>query len=100
MLHLVDVSPLAVDEPVKSFDTINEELRKYNPELMERPIVAVATKTDSLDDPDRLDSFRDHCREAGIPFFAISSATHEGVGSLLDYVSSKLEELVEHATVS
>ena len=95
LLHLVDVSPLAQDEPVKSFETINEELRKYNPELMERPIVAVATKTDALDDPARLDSFSEHCRGKGIPFFAISSATHGGVDRLLDYVSSKLEKLVE-----
>ena len=93
LLHLVDVSPLAVDEPAKSFVTINEELRKYNPELMERFLVAVATKTDALDEPERLERLKEYCREAGYPFFAVSSATHEGVDRLLDFVSRKLIDL-------
>jgi GTP-binding protein len=95
LLHLVDVSPLAQDEPVNSFTTINEELRKYNPELMERLLVAVATKTDALEDNARLESFRDFCRENGYPFFEISSATHKGVDRLLDFVSRKLMEIKE-----
>lgn len=96
LLHLVDVSPLAQDEPVKSFVTINEELRKYNPGLMDRPVVAVATKTDALEDEARLGRFRDFCRENGYPFFAVSSATHEGVDALLDFVSRKLMEMTEY----
>lgn len=93
LLHLVDVSPLNREEPVKAFVTINEELRLHNPELMERLQVAVATKTDILEDPERLESFREHCLDEGVPFFAISAATHEGVDALLSFVSEKVEEL-------
>jgi len=96
LLHLVDVSPLSVDDPIRSFETVNEELRKYNPELMEREMVAVATKIDSLD-PDtgeeRLQAFREHCRDKGYKLFEVSSATHDGVNRMLDYVSLKLEEM-------
>ena len=95
LLHLVDVSPLAVEDPVKSFVTINDELHKHNPELMERFLVAVATKVDALEDQERLERLKEHCREAGYPFFAISSATHDGVDRLLDFVSQKLIELKE-----
>lgn len=93
LLHLVDVSPLSQEDPVNSFTTINEELRKHNPELMDRFLVAVATKVDSVDDPARLENLRGYCMEEGYPFFAISSATHEGVDKLLDFVSRKIIEL-------
>ncbi len=93
LMHLVDLSPLAEGEPAENFHTINEELRKYNPELMERFMVAVATKLDALEDEGRVDRLRDYCKENGYPFFAISSATHEGVDKLVDFVAGKLEEL-------
>jgi len=93
LLHLVDISPLAQAEPVESFKTINEELRKHNPELMERMMVAVATKADALEDEARVKRFKDFCKKQKIPFYAISSATHEGVDKLLDFVSKKLMDM-------
>jgi GTP-binding protein len=90
MLHLVVAS--YEGEP-KITVTINEELRRHNPELMERYIVAVATKVDALEEEERLTGFREYCEDNDYPFFAISAATHEGVDKLLDFVSKKLEEL-------
>ena len=93
LLHLVDVSPLAEGEPVENFKTINDELRKHNPELMERFLVAVATKMDACVDEGRVLRLQDYCKKKKYPFFAISSATHEGVDRLVDFVAVKLEEL-------
>jgi GTPase len=93
LLHLVDVSPLTEGEPVKNFHTINDELRKHNPELMERFLVAAATKMDACEDEGRVKRLQDYCDEKKYPFFAISSATHEGVDRLVDFVAMKLAEL-------
>jgi GTP-binding protein len=95
LLHLVDVSMLAQDDPVKNFTTVNEELRLHNPELMDRYMVPVATKIDILEDKDRLTAFRDHCKKNGYKFFAISSATRDGVDKLVEFVSKKLEKMKE-----
>ena len=91
LLHLVEVTPFAGD-PVENFVLINEELRKYNPELMNRFMVAVATKIDAGDEL-RIASLRNHCIKEGYPFFAISAVTHEGVEKLVDFAAEKLEEL-------
>ena len=40
------MDPLENEDPVASFHIINEELRKYNEELLKRPMVVVATKMD------------------------------------------------------
>jgi len=95
LLHLVDVSEFAPEEPVKAFEAINRELKQHNPELMERTMVAVATKLDIISDETRLDAFRSHCEKRGIKFFAISAATRTGLEELLGYVSDEVEAMRE-----
>lgn len=57
ILHLVDVSSLAGRNPVEDYEILNRELANYNQDLAERPQIVVATKTDALDEPERLEIF-------------------------------------------
>jgi GTP-binding protein len=90
LLHLVDVSSLSVRETVADYETVNRELQSYKPELAERPQFVVATKIDALDEVERLTSLKERALNDGRPFYAISSATNEGVRDLLQAVASKL----------
>ncbi len=54
--------------------------------LSEKPVIAVANKIDALDDPDRLARLRAHVETLGLPFHAVSAATGEGVGTLLEAI--------------
>ena len=58
-----------------------------------RPQFVVATKIDALDEPERLESLKARAEADGKPFFAISSATREGVRELVNAMAAKLEEL-------
>ncbi|HEX6284124.1 MAG TPA: GTPase, partial [Pyrinomonadaceae bacterium] len=93
LLHLVDVSSVSGREPVADYETVNHELASYNPDLAARPQFVVATKIDSLDEPARLDSLRARADADGKPFFAISSATGDGVRDLVNAMGAKLDEL-------
>src|SRR5687767_1443074 len=93
LLHLVDVSSLPQQDPVVAYETVNRELASYNEDLATRPQFVVATKIDALDDPQRLASLRERAEKDGKPFFAISSATNNGVRDLINAVSAKLDEL-------
>jgi len=93
LLHLVDVSSLPQQVPVVSYETVNRELASYSKDLVTRPQFIVATKIDALDDPQRLKSLHERAERDGKPFFAISSATKEGVRELINAVSAKLDEL-------
>ena len=44
-IHVVDAAAVG-DDPVENVHKINDELFKYNPELMKRPQVIAANKTD------------------------------------------------------
>ena len=93
LLHLVDVSSASGRDAVSDYETVNRELASYNQELATRPQFVVATKIDALDDPERLESVKRSALKDTKPFFAISSATGEGVRELINAVSAKLEEL-------
>jgi GTP-binding protein len=93
LLHLVDVSSVSGRETVTDYLTVNRELASYNPELAVRPQFVIATKMDALDDPQRLESLREQVETDEKPFFAISSATGEGVRELVNAIAAKLDEL-------
>ena len=93
LLHLVDVSSVSGRDTVTDYLTVNRELASYNPELAVRPQFVIATKMDALDDPQRLESLREKAETDGKRFFAISSATGEGVRELINAVATKLDEL-------
>ena len=93
LLHLVDVSSASGRDAVSDYETVNRELASYNQELATRPQFVVATKIDALDEPQRLESLKQSALDEAKPFFAISSATGEGVRDLVNAVAAKLEEL-------
>jgi GTP-binding protein len=84
LLHLVDVSNFSSREPVDDFETILEELRRFDAALAAKPQIVVATKLDALEDPARLAALERHAQSRGLPFHAISAVTGRGVNDLLE----------------
>jgi GTP-binding protein len=70
-------------------------LAAYDENLASRPQLVVATKTDALDEPSRLERLRERAEKDERPFYAISSATREGVRELVNAVSQALDEIKE-----
>ena len=93
LLHLVDVSSVSGRDALGDYETVNRELASYNEELATRPQFVVATKIDALDEPERLESLKQKAIDDQKPFFAISSATGQGVRELVNAMAAKLEEL-------
>jgi GTP-binding protein len=90
LVHLVDVSSASGRDPVDDFDVILRELRLFpgrdasGERLQDKTMIAAANKIDALDDPDRLERMRAHLQRAGIPLYAVSAATGEGLPALLE----------------
>ena len=93
MLHLVDVSSLSGRNPVSDYEIINRELANYDENLGSRPQIVVATKIDSLDEPERLEALKKRAKKDRKPFFAISAVTNTGVKELVAALSTALTEL-------
>lgn len=95
LLHLVDLSSLSGRDAVSDYETVNRELAAYNPQVATRPQFVVGTKIDALQEQDRLEKLREQAEKDGRSFFAISSATGEGVKALINQVAAKLREIRE-----
>lgn len=95
LLHVVDVAAVDGREPLSDFETINAELRQYNPKLADRPQVIAANKVDLPDGRENLDSFQKAVEAKGYKVFPISAATNGGMKELMFYVAAQLAELPE-----
>lgn len=92
LLHVVDVSSTGRD-PVDDFEKISRELELYNPELLEKPQMVVASKMDALDESERLERLKAFCAEQGLELLEISSVTGLGIQELIYKLGQRLEEL-------
>ena len=84
LIHLVDISGSSGRDPVQDFETINEELRLFDPKVAAKPQLVAANKIDALDDPERLAALERHVRKRKLPLLRISGVTGEGVSALLE----------------
>ena len=93
LLYLVDVSAWTTDDPVKTLHVLREELAAFDQTLGQRAFAVVGTKVDVQGDGRHLHEIRQYCREQLISFFAISSATGEGLEALRAFLAQRLHEV-------
>ncbi len=87
LLHLLELStPEIADErnPEKDFDVINEELRRYDPELMKRPQIVALSKIDLTETQEAYPALREKFAARGIELLALSAVTGKGVTEALE----------------
>lgn len=96
LLHLLDLSGLARDEPLRAFEQINGELEAYDASLANKPQLVVGNKID-IAPAENVERTREAIEERGFEFFPISALTGEGLESLLLRVAERLRELEEEA---
>jgi GTPase len=92
LVHVIDVSSASGREPVEDFEVISRELALFpgrdasGEQLKDKPLLVAANKIDALDDPARLEALREHLRERGVPLYAVSAVTGDGLPALLEAV--------------
>lgn len=93
LLHLVDVSEWAPEDPITGFEVMRQELATYDETLMTRPFAIVATKIDISRDSERLSQLQAYCKRKKYRCFPISSATWEGLDKLIMFVGKQVDGL-------
>lgn len=94
MIHVVDVAGTEGRDPVDDIYKINAELASYNKDLANRPQVIAANKMDLMyPQADSLERLKAEFEPKGIPVFAISGVSGQGLAELLYYVSRQLEQM-------
>ena len=89
LVHLVDVSTIETNDPLKSYDTVNKELSMYNQQLIEKPQIVVLNKLDLPGTQEMATSFQSALK--GKELISISALTGKGI----DDLTSKIIQLLD-----
>jgi GTP-binding protein len=92
---MIDVSEASGRDPVEDFDVVRRELMLFDRALLDRPQIVAANKMDVLGDQGRLDRLRARSGELGMPLFAVSAVTGDGVRALLEAMWQRIAEARE-----
>jgi GTPase len=96
LVHVLDLDPQTGRDPLDDLRAINEELAQYSGDLATRPQVVAINKIDlvkgqGVPGASVVRRIEQHCAGAGLPLFAISAATGQGVGDLVQGITTRLE---------
>ena len=81
VVHLIDMACVEARDPVRDYRILNEELKRYDPALSEKPQFLVANKMDLAGAKANLSSFRRKIRKKILP---ICAKTGEGIPELIE----------------
>jgi GTPase len=83
LLHLIDFSDIDKDAILSRYHKLQLELKRFSPELAQKPQILVATKADDLQSQQNILDLQSSMAELNPSFFMISSLTGEGIQTLL-----------------
>ena len=83
LLHLIDFSDLDKDAILSRYHKLQLELKRFSPELAQKPQILVATKVDNPQSQQNILDLQSSMVELNPSFFMISSLTGEGIQTLL-----------------
>jgi GTP-binding protein len=91
LAHVVDASGASGRDPAADLRAVREEVRRFDPELLERPELVVATKRDAVSEPDPLGSLQREADALGLELLPVSAVSGEGLGALKAGLLRRLE---------
>ncbi|CAH0416341.1 GTPase ObgE [Periweissella fabaria] len=96
ILHLIDMSGMNETDPYESFVKINEELKQYDPALLDRPQIIVPSKMDMPDSAENLAKFKEELAAGNYlehepEIMPISAITRTGLEPLLNRTADLLD---------
>ncbi|MBA4541379.1 GTPase ObgE [Thermoactinomyces daqus] len=91
IVRVIDMAGSEGRDPYEDYLKINEEIRQYRADLINRPQIVAANKMDLPEAEEHLERFREKIGD--VPVYPISAATGQGVKELLFAVSRLLDQV-------
>ena len=101
LVHVVDISGSEGDNPLESYEKINNELLKYSEVLAKKPKIIALNKCDLIND-DNKHYLNEFVKKYGKKFtiVQVSAATKQGVDELIKQIYAKLSTIPKPEFVS
>lgn len=98
LVHVVDSFPVDESDPVKNYELIESELKRYSEEIWSRPRLIALSKIDIIPSG-QFNELRERFEAFGVPLFPISAVTGQGLDSLLFEIVQMLEQTLTEPEV-
>ena len=95
LVHLVEPDPLDQTDPLENYRQIREELKAYDPVLLERPEIIVVSKAELPGAPELAAKLQE---DFGQPVLCVSAVTGKGLPQLVAAIWKALTALREFAS--
>jgi GTP-binding protein len=79
LLHVVDASGTSGRDPAGDLQLVIDEVRRFQPTLLERPQIVVASKRDAVSGEDPLPALQQQAGALGLGVVAVSAQSGEGL---------------------
>jgi len=97
-IQVIDAAGLEGDDPLDMAQKLNTELERYNPDLLKRPMVYAANKTDIPEAAANVIRLKQKYEPLGFSVIPISAATGSGIQVLIKKVSDILRDYPDDIT--
>lgn len=95
--HIIDMSGENSFSPLESYETIYNELAKYDESLIKKPNVVIASKMDLPESKENLAKFKE--KYPNLEVYPISSVYNEGLDALIKRLGEIVEESDNQAPI-
>lgn len=99
LVHVIDMASTESRDPYNDYQIIKNELKSYNPSLIERPQIIVANKMDVPEAKLFLEEFKNKFKE-NIPIIEVSALSNEGLQKLIYKISDLLDNTAPFSIVN
>lgn len=94
LVHVIDGASVEGRDPIADVYAINEELKKYNSDVANKPQIIVANKMDACENPDEvINNLKKEFEPQGYEVFSISGVTRQGVRELMLHIYEILSKI-------
>jgi GTPase len=93
LLHVLAVDPDPSRAPLRDYHVLSEELRRFDPDLAERPMLVVLAKADLPETREVEAELRAALEAEGQSLMVMSAATRLGLDAVLDALEARLDAL-------
>jgi len=94
-IHLLEICGDPSRHPIRDFHALNQELKSYDPLLLDKIQIVALNKIDLPSVRERAGDLEKQFKKMGYPFYMISGRTGEGTEEMMEGVSRTLQSIVE-----
>ena len=88
--HVIDMGATEGRDPYNDYVTINNELKEFNPKILEKPQIIIANKMDMPDSLKNLEKFKE---KVDAKVYPIKAITNEGLKEVIEVLTDMLDSI-------